>query len=56
VCSTPAAAGEHPIHLARLGYDLLGIDISEHAIEQARVNAAQRGVTARFEVADALLL
>ena len=48
--------GEHTIHLTRLGYDVLGIDSSEHAIEQARANAAQRGVTARFEVADALQL
>jgi SAM-dependent methyltransferase len=48
--------GEHTIHLARLGYDILGIDISEHAIEQARANAVQRGVTARFEVTDALHL
>jgi SAM-dependent methyltransferase len=48
--------GEHTIHLTRLGYDVVGIDSSEHAIEQARANAAQRGVTARFEVADALQL
>jgi SAM-dependent methyltransferase len=48
--------GEHTIHLTRLGYDVIGIDSSEHAIEQARANAAQRGVTARFEVADALAL
>ncbi|GAA1196472.1 class I SAM-dependent methyltransferase [Pseudonocardia alaniniphila] len=48
--------GEHTIHLARLGYDVVGIDSSQHAIEQARANAAQRGVTARFEVADALAL
>jgi SAM-dependent methyltransferase len=48
--------GEHTIHLTRLGYDVLGIDSSENAIEQARDNAAQRGVSARFEVADALEL
>jgi SAM-dependent methyltransferase len=48
--------GEHTIHLARLGYDVLGIDVSQHAVEQARTNADQRGVTARFEVADALHL
>ncbi len=28
--------GEHTIHLTRLGYDVRGIDSSEHAIEQAR--------------------
>jgi SAM-dependent methyltransferase len=48
--------GEHTIHLSRLGYDVLGIDSSEHAIGQARTNAGLRGVAARFEVADALQL
>jgi SAM-dependent methyltransferase len=37
-------------------YDILGIDSSEHGIEQARANATRRGVTGRFEVADALQL
>ncbi|MGH3823570.1 MAG: class I SAM-dependent methyltransferase [Pseudonocardiaceae bacterium] len=48
--------GEHTIHLTRLGYDIRGIDSSEYAIEQARANAAERNVAARFEVADALQL
>jgi SAM-dependent methyltransferase len=48
--------GEHTIYLTRLGYDVHGIDSSEHAIEQARTNAAERNVAARFEVADALQL
>ncbi|MGH3803423.1 MAG: class I SAM-dependent methyltransferase [Pseudonocardiaceae bacterium] len=48
--------GEHTIHLTGLGYDVRGIDSSEHAIQQARANAAERNVTARFEVADALQL
>jgi SAM-dependent methyltransferase len=48
--------GEHTIYLARLGYDIRGIDASEHAIEQARANAATHHVAARFEVADALEL
>jgi NADPH-dependent ferric siderophore reductase/SAM-dependent methyltransferase len=46
--------GEHTIHLTRLGYDVRGVDFSEIAIEQARVNAAEHKVGARFEVADAL--
>jgi NADPH-dependent ferric siderophore reductase/SAM-dependent methyltransferase len=46
--------GEHTIHLTRLGYDVLGIDPSEHAIEQARANAADHEVAARFELGDAL--
>jgi SAM-dependent methyltransferase len=47
-------AGEHTIHLARLGYDVVGIDFSPHAVEQARETAAARRVAARFEVANAL--
>jgi SAM-dependent methyltransferase len=39
-----------------LGYDVLGIDFAPHAVEQARANAAAKGVDARFEVADAMNL
>lgn len=46
--------GEHTIHLARLGYAVRGFDAEPEAIEQARANAAEHGVTARFDVADAL--
>ncbi|MGW0157728.1 class I SAM-dependent methyltransferase [Mycobacterium sp. NPDC003323] len=46
-------SGEHTIMLTRLGYDVRGIDFAPHAIAQARANAAERGVDARFEVADA---
>jgi PPOX class F420-dependent enzyme/OxyR family protein len=56
VLDAGCGTGEHTIHLAGLGYDVRGIDSSEHAIEQARANAAARKVTARFEVADALAL
>src|SRR5690349_9150718 len=48
--------GEHTIMLTRLGYDVLGIDFAPHAVEQARANAAEQGVDARFEVADAMNL
>ena len=48
--------GEHTIHLARLGYDVLGIDFSLPAVERARRNAARQGVSARFDVLDALHL
>ena len=46
--------GEHTILLTRLGYDVLGVDAAPTAIDQARENAAEKGVDARFEVADAL--
>jgi SAM-dependent methyltransferase len=48
--------GEHTILLARLRYDVLGVDFSPKAIEQAKANARQKGVDARFEVADAMNL
>jgi SAM-dependent methyltransferase len=48
--------GEHTILLARLGYDVLGVDYVPAAIDQARANAAAKGVDARFEVADAMQL
>jgi SAM-dependent methyltransferase len=35
---------------------VLGIDFAPHAVEQARANAAEQGVNARFEVADAMNL
>jgi PPOX class F420-dependent enzyme/OxyR family protein len=56
VLDVGTGAGEHTIHLTRLGHDVLGIDFAESAIELARTNAEQRGVPARFEVADALRL
>jgi SAM-dependent methyltransferase len=40
----------------QLGYDVLGIDYSSRAVEQARENAAAKGVDAHFEVADAMNL
>jgi SAM-dependent methyltransferase len=46
--------GEHTLLAAASGADAVGIDISPLAIERARAKAAERGVTARFEVADAL--
>jgi SAM-dependent methyltransferase len=56
VLDAGCGSGEHTIHLARLGYDVVGVDLSERALEEARANAAARGVPARFEVADALHL
>ncbi|QRY43062.1 class I SAM-dependent methyltransferase [Mycolicibacterium boenickei] len=56
VLDVGCGAGEHTMLLTRLGYDVLGIDFSEHAVAQARENAAQRGVDANFAVADATRL
>lgn len=46
--------GEHTIHLAGLGYDVLGADAAPTALAMARAAAAERGVTARFTEVDAL--
>jgi len=48
-----AGAGEHTIALTRLGYDVLGIDLSPSAVRYAQKNATNKGVpSARFAVAD----
>ncbi len=46
--------GEHAILAATCGADVTGIDLSARAIRSARAKAAERGVSARFEVLDAL--
>src|SRR5690349_27726 len=56
VLDAGCGTGEHTILLTRLDYDVLGVDAAPTAIEQARANAADRGVDARFEVADAMSL
>jgi SAM-dependent methyltransferase len=56
VLDVGCGTGEHTILLTRLGYDVLGIDFAPQAVEQARANAAEKGVDARFEVADAMNL
>jgi SAM-dependent methyltransferase len=48
--------GEQVLLAAAHGADAMGVDLSGLAIEKARAKAAERGLTARFEVADALHL
>lgn len=47
-------AGNAAIFLAGQGFDVLGLDFSERAVELARKNAARRGATCEFRVADVL--
>jgi SAM-dependent methyltransferase len=54
VLDAGCGTGEHTLLAAAGGADAVGIDIAPHAIEQARAKAAERGITARFEVGDAL--
>ena len=56
VLDVGCGTGEHTILLTRAGYDVLGVDGAPTAVEQARRNALDHGVDARFEVADALNL
>jgi len=56
VLDAGCGTGEHTLLAAAAGADAVGVDISPRAIEQARGKAAERGVMARFEVADALRL
>jgi SAM-dependent methyltransferase len=46
--------GENTLAAAARGADATGVDIAATAIERARTKAADRGITARFEVADVL--
>jgi len=46
--------GENALLAASRGADVTGIDIAPTAIARARAKASARGLTARFEVADAL--
>jgi cyclopropane fatty-acyl-phospholipid synthase-like methyltransferase len=48
--------GEHTLMAAAHGAAAVGVDVSPTAIAQARAKAAERGLSARFEVADALSL
>jgi SAM-dependent methyltransferase len=56
VLDSGCGTGEHTLLAAGRGAEAVGVDISPLAIEMARRKAAERGLTARFEVADALNL
>ncbi len=44
--------GTQAIGLARRGYAVTGTDVSQHALERARVEAARLGATVSFAIAD----
>jgi len=56
VLDAGCGTGEHTLLAASAGADAVGIDLSPLAIERARAKAVERGIKARFEVADALNL
>jgi SAM-dependent methyltransferase len=56
VLDAGCGTGEHALLAAAHGAAAMGVDLSALAIERALGKAAERGLTARFEVADALHL
>jgi SAM-dependent methyltransferase len=54
VLDAGCGTGENALLAASRGADVTGIDIAPTAIARARAKASGRGLTARFEVADAL--
>jgi SAM-dependent methyltransferase len=54
VLDVGCGTGEHALLAASRGADAVGVDVAPTAIEQARAKAAERGLTARFTVGDAL--
>src|SRR5271167_4093483 len=56
VLESGCGTGEQALLAAAHGADATGVDVSERAIQRAVQKAAERGLQARFEVADALHL
>lgn len=56
VLDVGCGTGEHVLFLIEHGYDAVGIDGAPTAIGKARAKAKERGLSAQFEVADALSL
>jgi ubiquinone/menaquinone biosynthesis C-methylase UbiE len=56
VLDAGCGTGENALHVATSGRSVLGVDVAETAIAIAREKAADRGIDAEFEVADALRL
>ena len=54
VVDVGCGTGENALYLAAQGLDVTGVDLARAAIDRARSKATERGVTARFEVADVL--
>jgi SAM-dependent methyltransferase len=56
VLDAGCGTGEHALLAASRGHDAVGVDLSPKAIELAMTKATERGVEARFLLADALRL
>ena len=56
VLDAGCGTGENSLHLASLGFPVVGVDVAETALATARAKAAERGLEAEFAVADAFHL
>jgi SAM-dependent methyltransferase len=56
VLDSGCGTGENTLLAAAHGADATGVDLSGRAIERARAKAAERGLAARFQTGDVLLL
>lgn len=54
VIDVGCGTGENALYLASQGHDVLGVDGAPSAIERARHKAAERGLTASFELGNVL--
>jgi SAM-dependent methyltransferase len=56
VLDVGCGTGDNGLHVASLGFPVLGVDVAETALAIAREKAADRGIAAEFAVADAFRL
>jgi SAM-dependent methyltransferase len=56
VLDAGCGTGENALHVASLGFSVVGVDVAETAIELARAKAEDRGPEAEFVTADTLHL
>jgi SAM-dependent methyltransferase len=56
VLDAGCGTGENALHLAKLGFTVLGVDVAETALAMARAKASDRGLAVSFASADAFHL
>jgi SAM-dependent methyltransferase len=56
VLDAGCGTGENALHVAALGWPVLGVDVAQTALAIARAKAADRGIEVEFAAADALRL
>ena len=56
VLDVGCGTGENALHIASLGFAILGVDVAETALAMARAKAHQRGIDVEFTAADAFQL